>query len=101
MQKLIFKCKNCGWEKGVVAQWVDLSPRYCGNAKCKYSGRIKKDRTSFLKDPTGLEIIAPKKPEPVKQHVPEPIVVPEPVVSQYEEKALSRKERKKRRGVKL
>ena len=97
MEKLSYRCKDCGWEKSIPAQWADVSPRYCGNKKCKYSGRVKQGRTSFLKEPKMLEIIMPTKAEP-KVHVPVS-KAPKKQSSEVGEKiAEKRTKRKKNRG---
>lgn len=99
MQKLIFRCKNCGWEDSVSSQWVDLSPRYCGNKKCEYSGRVKLKPNSFMKTPSMLEIITPKVEKPaVPEHKAETPPA-EKVASDFEEKSEQKKSRRKsRRG---
>lgn len=97
MEKLTYKCSECGWEKAIPAQWADVSPRYCGNKKCKYSGRIKRERTSFLKEPKALLIIKQEKPEPPKH---EPVSKKkEKVKSEIKEtQKKTRGRRKSRRG---
>lgn len=95
MEKLVYKCSHCGWERTIPAQWADVSPRYCENKKCRYSGRIKNDRTSFLKEPKALLILKAKKEEP-KEHVPtsKKVELPE---SQANKRMESKRERRKNR----
>lgn len=64
MEYITHKCKNCGWEKQLPASWASDKPRYCGNHKCVYSGRVKREFQSFVKTPSALETIVPKKPDP-------------------------------------
>ena len=47
MDKIVYKCKNCGWESSIPEQWADLKPKKCPNRKCK---------THFLITPDSLEI---------------------------------------------
>lgn len=99
MEKLIYRCKSCGWEKAIPAQWADISPRYCGNNKCEYSGRKKSKKNSFMKTPSMLEIEAPVKKSPkVESHEPEKSekIAKESEYSDKSEKRRSR--RKKSRG---
>ena len=56
MTKLTYKCGKCSWEKTIPVEWGDLRPRYCGNKTCL---------TSFFKEPDALQVIIPKKEEPV------------------------------------
>lgn len=96
MEKVTYRCKGCGWEKSITILWADISPTRCPNHKCVYSGKNKKNRTSFIKEPNMLEIILPKKEEKVvekQQNVEEK-------VENTTTKTESRKsKRKKARGV--
>lgn len=56
MTKLTYKCGKCNWEKTIPVEWGDLRPRHCGNKACL---------TSFNKNPEALNVIVPKKEEPV------------------------------------
>ena len=96
MEKITYKCRNCGWNKSIVAQWADSKPTFCANKKCDYSA-VKSQRTkkSFRNSPEVLEIIKPVKPKPPKVHVPVSAKV-EKIESTQEETAKERK--KKRRG---
>lgn len=97
MEKLVFVCKKCGWEKSVASQWADLSPRYCGNHKCNYSGRVRKNKSSFLKEPQMLDIIKPELKK-LQEHIPvtKDVSKVEPDNTKIVEK---REKRKKVRGI--
>lgn len=49
--RIEYKCKKCGWEESIVADWADLKPKLCGNKRCNHS---------FLKNPTDLETKSPE-----------------------------------------
>lgn len=48
MEKVRYKCKNCGWEKSLPKDWKDLKPSKCPNKKCN---------TIFLLQPEKLEVV--------------------------------------------
>ena len=50
MARIKYTCKNCGWSRSVPAQWADIKPKRCMNAKCN---------TSFTKEPDKLNIDDP------------------------------------------
>lgn len=50
LEKITYKCKNCGWSARIVAAWGDLKPKRCPNKKCTIS---------FLKHKDKLEITMP------------------------------------------
>lgn len=96
MDKVTYRCKNCGWSKSIAAQWSDSRPTFCANRKCDFStAKATRTKKSFRTMPDMLEIIMPKKPEPPPKHVP---------VSMKQEKKESKQEeasqerKKKRRG---
>lgn len=61
MEKITFKCNNCGWEKQIPGQWTDLSPRFCGNNSCELSAKKGKGKKSFKSHPEQLEKKLPPK----------------------------------------
>lgn len=96
MDKITYKCRNCGWNKSIAAQWSDSKPSFCANKKCDYSAaKAQRTKKSFRNTPGMLEIIKPTKPKPPPVHVPVSKKA-EKVVNNQEELAKERK--KKRRG---
>jgi len=78
-KRVIYRCKKCGWEGSVTAQWADIKPIFCPNEKCQLSKVKSKGKKSFRSEPESLKIIVPKeeKKEVVKKESPaEPKVTP-------------------------
>lgn len=57
MDKVIYRCKACGWEKTLPATWADVKPRFCPNNKCEYSKKKSKGKKSFRGSPEQLQVI--------------------------------------------
>lgn len=60
MDRIKYVCKNCGWSTSIIAQWADLKPPRCMNAKCN---------TNFKKNPDSLQIINPRLKKTIKKKV--------------------------------
>jgi len=60
MNKVIFTCKNCGWDGQLVSNWADIKPVFCPNKKCQFSKEKSKGRKSFRSNPEMLEITFPR-----------------------------------------
>jgi len=56
-QRIVYKCKDCGWQTSILASWADLKPKKCMGKKCK---------TSFLQSPDKLLVEKPVASKPVE-----------------------------------
>lgn len=59
MSRIKYTCKNCGWMTSVVAQWADLKPKRCMNAKCNTSF-VRESQSLLVDDPTKAKLAKPK-----------------------------------------
>lgn len=77
MNKIKYECSNCGWSAGVPAQWGDVKPTYCGNAKCDYSkAKAPKTKKSFRTEPDKLKVTKPEAPKVEKSDAKKPAEQP-------------------------
>jgi len=56
MKKIKYRCKCCGWNKELPAEWADQKPRFCMASICEYSVKKSKGKKSFRTNPEMLEI---------------------------------------------
>jgi len=73
MDKITYKCKNCGWSKDIIAVWGDTKPIFCPNKKCEMSKEKSRGKKSFRKHPEALEVILPKKVKVKKEAPKKPV----------------------------
>jgi len=70
MDKIVYKCKNCGWTKQIIALWEDSRPVFCPNKKCELSKEKSKGKKSFRKHPDLLQVTKPHKKPTVTEEKP-------------------------------